>query len=656
MNEKERLIKALNSYEYFENNKDKLIDLFVSYYGEEERVNIENKFKNAIFIAYQTPKSYLTKLHKLENIVSKELVAKVLEGNSLGLTQEQVVNYNSFEYINTHPISKYIEFYNQYSLGKTGRKEKTTQDILELVRNYNSHITREELLTYVEKRVASSNIQSLPTWLLGQISYRLNPKTLEADYQDVVNNGLRYIKDILPNLQFSNIDELMSKKEIQELNKVVSKYQVALNEYQNYKQQFHRQYEIANHDENLEKQLKDYYDQEFIKQIRPLIPLECQTNLDEFLKDSKKKYLLDKYVINLLNDHKLANGIECFFTDATKVLEDQRSSPWQKQAIENERIAYFKSKGINLGDNYQSYVQRKDIWPTIKYTSKLEEAKKMRDQNFTLDYNSHTYYNKQIIEKLKQANLVSKLGDFTEILNGNTPTCISPAFSKKDNSLIPLVLINFDHETNNIDHSINHELNHLYELSAISSNKEGYLARCGFDFIEEHYNQQKIPSRRKYEYFNEVINEKIAQEISAKAHEIGYSLFADKTEKYTYQTSYEKMNFIVDGLFEKYKDIILESRKNNNFELLENELGTENIEALNNLFSIFQEHLGGLEFNRLIDDVNKITRSKEEAKEKGITEPIELTPRVKVYKDIMQQTDEIMSRIEEYRHTNSVKL
>ena len=39
------------------------------------------------------------------------------------------------------------------------------------------------------------------------------------------------------------------------------------------------------------------------------------------------------------------------------------------------------------------------------------------------------------------------------------------------------------------------------------------------------------------------------------------------------------MNFIVDGLFEKYKDIILESRKNNNFELLENELGTENIEA-----------------------------------------------------------------------------
>lgn len=356
MNEKERLIKALNSYESFENNKDKLIDLFVSYYGEEERTNIETKFKNAIFIAYQTPKSYLTKLHKLENIVSKELVAKVLEGNSLGLTQEQIVNYNSFEYINTHPISKYIEFYKQYSLGENGRKEKTTQDVLELVRNYNSNITKEELLTYVEKRVASSNIQSLPTWLLGQISYRLNPKTLATDYQEVTTNGLRYIKDILPNLQFSNIDELMQTPEIRELNKVVSKYQVALKEYQNYKQQFHRQYEIAHYDEELEIQLKDHYDQEFIKQIRPLIPLEYQTNIDEFLKNSKKKYLLDKYVINLLNDHKLVNGIECFFTDATKVLENPQASPWQKQTIENERIAYFKSKGINLGDDYQNYV------------------------------------------------------------------------------------------------------------------------------------------------------------------------------------------------------------------------------------------------------------------------------------------------------------
>ena len=43
MNEKERLIKALNSYEYFKNNKDKLIDLFVSYYGEELTLKLSLK-------------------------------------------------------------------------------------------------------------------------------------------------------------------------------------------------------------------------------------------------------------------------------------------------------------------------------------------------------------------------------------------------------------------------------------------------------------------------------------------------------------------------------------------------------------------------------------------------------------------------------------
>lgn len=45
MNEKERLIKALNSYEYFENNKDKLIDLFVSYMVKKKELTLKLSLK-----------------------------------------------------------------------------------------------------------------------------------------------------------------------------------------------------------------------------------------------------------------------------------------------------------------------------------------------------------------------------------------------------------------------------------------------------------------------------------------------------------------------------------------------------------------------------------------------------------------------------------
>ena len=225
MNEKERLIKAVNSYEYFENNKDKLIDLFVSYYGEEERTNIETKFKNAIFIAYQTPKSYLTKLHKLENIVSKELVAKVLEENSLGLTQEQVVNYNSFEYINTHPISKYIEFYKQYSLGENGRKEKTTQDVLELVRNYNSNITKEELLDTIKKEQFSR----IPVYdeTIDNVVGVLNVKDLillEDESKEF--NVMDYTREPFYTFEFKKVSELFT-----EMKKTRNHMAVVLDEY-----------------------------------------------------------------------------------------------------------------------------------------------------------------------------------------------------------------------------------------------------------------------------------------------------------------------------------------------------------------------------------------------------------------------------------------
>ncbi len=664
MNEKERLIKALNSYEYFENNKDKLIDLFVSYYGEEERTNIETKFKNAIFIAYQTPKSYLTKLHKLENIVSKELVAKTIEGNTLGLTIQKVIRDTSFEYPNIHPIMKYIKFYEQYSLGETGRKEKTAQDVLELAQKYSPNITKEEIVSFVEKKEYSPNLTSLPGWLLNQIPSYLDDKNLARDYQDVMNNGLQYIKDILPDLQFTSVNELMQRPEIKELNNIVARYQEAEKDYQTYKQKFHNQYAIAQHDETLEKKFKDYFDQEFIKQIRPLIPLEKQNNIDEYLKDSKKKYLLDKYVRDLME-----NRLNCFFSKANGILEDPQTSTWQKQTIITERISYFKSKGINLGNDYQEYVNRKDIWPSEEYIYQLEQATKKRESDFTFAYNSHTYYNELIIERLRQANLVSGINDFSEILKGHNSTCIMPAYSKENNTLTPLVFINFDHETDNLDHSINHELNHLYELSTISSTKDGYLARCGFDFIEEHYNQSESNTKRKYEYFNEVINEKIAQEISAKAHEVGYSLFAGRDEKYTNQTSYEKMNFIVNELFKKYKDIILASRQNNNFELLETELGKDNIASLNSLFEIFQKYFSGFEhYNYQVEkaEIDSQIKAKIAALQKGgeisaeelaaIINSVELTPKVKIHQEMEQKVNEIMSRIEEYRRTNSVKL
>ena len=48
MSEKE--LAFLNSNEYLRENIDTFIEIFVGFYGEEFRDNIETKFKNTIFL------------------------------------------------------------------------------------------------------------------------------------------------------------------------------------------------------------------------------------------------------------------------------------------------------------------------------------------------------------------------------------------------------------------------------------------------------------------------------------------------------------------------------------------------------------------------------------------------------------------------------
>lgn len=129
------------------------------------------------------------------------------------------------------------------------------------------------------------------------------------------------------------------------------------------------------------------------------------------------------------------------------------------------------------------------------------------------------------------------------------------------------------------------------------------------------------------------------------------------------------MNFIVNELFKKYKDIILASRQNNNFELLETELGKDNIASLNSLFEIFQKYFSGFEhYNYQVEkaEIDSQIKAKIAALQKGgeisaeelaaIINSVELTPKVKIHQEMEQKVNEIMSRIEEYRRTNSVKL
>lgn len=166
-------------------------------------------------------------------------------------------------------------------------------------------------------------------------------------------------------------------------------------------------------------------------------------------------------------------------------------------------------------------------------------------------------------------------------------------------SLFSIILVNCSNINgyNKIDHYIIHELNHLFESFLIHANEKEYVVLCGWDKIKHEIKssnentsstQEAIEETqsgfRDYELFNEIINDMIAQEIYQQMRKDGIYIFDIPDKNDQYQSAYQKTRFLVEEFYKRYKDKIIESRRDGNIDIIWNTVGRENFEALNDLF------------------------------------------------------------------------
>ena len=142
---------------------------------------------------------------------------------------------------------------------------------------------------------------------------------------------------------------------------------------------------------------------------------------------------------------------------------------------------------------------------------------------------------------------------------------------------------------------------------------------------------------KDYELFNEIINELIAQEITIQMHGDGIYLLNTKDDaKIKGGTSYESSISLVKEFFNTYKKEIIESRRNNNIQIIFDKVGKENFDRLNELFHKFYESFSGWEFYNLSTDINNKKN----------------TERVRIYVDIINTRDEILKDMKIYSEKN----
>ena len=612
------ILNKLNADRILQENISKYIDVFVDFYGEDKRDEIERKFNNATFVGYLSPEMQQVELTKLIKEKSKELESKVLEYNETSLDSIDLFDTYDYSLKIFQPINNYQNFIELYKLGKEGRKEKYIEDTYNDIKKYLNELTKEEYLKIIETKVLPEKYKNIPYWLKNNIQYTTNLQNIEENYEKSFNKASSLIRKIIPRCTLDNFD--INNEEIEKLDKVIEKYKETLKEYENFEKENIEYFNEMQVNEDLEMSLREKYYKEFLKENIDLIKEEDRQGVIEYLNDSKKSYLMNYSVRSLLGSSIQSESIlESFCEEQEDILNNEETSTFIKNNIIENRIKYFNDIGINLGNNYNLYLENEDVksnWPTKERLEKFRATKNKLINNFMKEYYLNTVSHKRLRQVVDSKNLLNKDDGLDQTMYNSSlgKTCVATNLKEIDGKLeaAPLVMISFGGFDGALDHDIIHELNHLYELSleSVINNKVVYL--CGWDICEDdivgevndYIDITKEEPKRSYELFNEIINEVIAQEIEEKMHEKGiHILDSSRNSKVKGNTSYEASFFIINDFYKEFRDEIIKSRSNGNIKEILDVVGEKNFNDLNDLFDIYFENLSGLKKMQLFDDI-----------------------------------------------------
>ena len=254
------------------------------------------------------------------------------------------------------------------------------------------------------------------------------------------------------------------------------------------------------------------------------------------------------------------------------------------QGINDLKKEYFdKLSGENLSlEEYYNNPEYKNYILDDKILRNLELIRK----KIIIKYNKSLI---EIFDFLTNKNGITE--EFYQLYNYSKSSQTNWRPYKKDNSnLLELfTIIYFDDlkSLNNIDATIIHELNHVFELKQLSDDE----FVIGWDLFKYDYEKNEMIdlNKGKYTYINEGINELISLDIVEKMHETNY-LFTDKENNLDKNSMYNKYEFLLKEFYEEYKDVIIESRLAGDINIIIDKVGRNNFNDLNNLVNDFNKY------------------------------------------------------------------
>lgn len=576
----EATYRKLNPTEAITQALPKIIDAFVAFYGESEREVIENKFKNMLVIGYYRPE-------KIKNIISIELIDAFLDKISVSKekrleTKKMYFDDKDLEFPGLHPINQYIKYLN-------GLKDENSKE-----------------------------------------------------------QAVKFISNIYTQVTIDNIDTLISSGELSQFNKTIKLYNDMLTQFEKAKSQYSTYIKYSEKCQKLKDNLERKYTGILLDKLKCFFSVEELKQIEEHLKSNCSIKSVSKktecYFGCTLGDKAL---IDAFSEKSEEILKN--ISNWRSNSIINDRIAYFKNNGLDLGDNYEDYIKNPHISKIIPELKKIAEniIKKRYKLNVKMlsEYYQSLEEYQYNIARIEQEGLLNKNHGYDANTYENRLICVYPNIKKKEEGymMYPILYFPVEIPPRYLDHSLIHELNHVYELNLKKVEGNNYYGICGWDSVGGEINNKKQEvtqlvdyygeKTRNYELFNEIINELISQEITQILFKNnGYIFNTPENAKIKDGTVYERSVFLVKDFYDRYKREIIESRKSGDMTKLHKVIGKRNFDLLNDLFEVFYEHFSGSSYYSLVQSLKN-----------G-----EDTEQTRLFFELTNRRDEILSLMEDH--------
>lgn len=531
-----------------------IIEAFVKFYGEEERERITQKLTDVLYVDYIGYESYSLILSQIKEQSSIIVAGKFLSDIGIEWKEEKYEKYFRFGFDSVS--NNFYNFFNNY--------------------------------------------------------------TKDSDYAK--NNVLDSLKDIFErdDLTFDSID---FQKLYDQMLSYKDNYDNALMQYNEELKKYSYFFEQKDKLDKFTREKKNEYYTKMLERLKPYLSIHDQ----ELIGDVNGYYKLE--CKNILIGYSFSSPalIDAFTTDSCEQLSSSEVSQYKKNNILQDRISYFKKMGYDLGDEYENYISNEEIQKIIPSKEFSDKIVEIRNELVT-EYQKDCYFNRpdilDIRGKINQIGFVDQTSVPYLLLNSRI-TCVCPNYIQDGDGFRPYSQLFIDSTTssNRYDCSLIHECNHLLELVYYGFDGKNIKAVCGWDindgevYLTEDEMIQKVDEEssqhRKYELFNEVINELIAQDITRGMHEDGIYLCSNPEKDCgTSRSSYQYAARLVYPFYEEYKQDIIASRKGNMQPLLD-KIGEENFNRLNNLVKDYLEYFSGFKIYGTLDDIKNGKTSKD---------------------------------------------